>query len=981
MPTHRLLSLTTIAAAFVLVDLPESRALTYTTDAGGSPKLLERNSDWVGGQKPPSGLNHTIIIAPATMLSATTPFLSSFVGGTSTGTVTVSAGATLSIAAGGKLAYSGTSPLNQTLILFSGSTGSVNISEGGEVVAPRIVATTPGALSGFNVYGTLTVGRGNFFYAPLAGPTAGGSNFLVTVWPTGIVNFDTYNFGQINPANLDRNRYALKLRGGRFIFTFTGTEVSLLATDDGRATLDIESGELDFGGREIYWVKTATNSNTIIWNGGTMSNVYGISTTGNGMKTSRSLIEALSTTGTSPGGQKTIDINNQRVSQARKIWSVGAASGTSGTIAFDIYSPGNDDSDRIAITSGTFALSNAVKVQPAFPTPVLDPSAYAGKTYALFTGSTAYLTPEVKRIWSDGLNTYYANLTGTLSVNGRINVTSLVPTQDTATDPSEPELFNDLVNPPKYRKYFPPPAVTATVSGTTYNVLDFGAVGDGASHPRDVPGQIGRWPSVIPAKRLQLEASYALIWEEVKDTSLSANTELPNISGADEADWVAIQAALIKARDYNEDNPNSFARVEIPPAMGGYLINRHVWIYSNTELEWTGTNPSFVRLTGQTSNGTAFSNENSWGFEWAANRMVRHIKILNPHVDAGGPAVPGENGISFGNGAEDITIENGVVKNAIWGNSDDHGFSEQGGRAFQFESGVKDVYVIGSKVENSSIGFSTACGLDCYVSGTYHPFRNKPPREGEPINPIGDLVRNIAWNINFTNVKIHHTDTPFVFGNLAYYNPITTQSASGAYETVNDQSATVSGATITDSGILRKNVNKSGTPKSTGDQSPIIALLGAKNLVLRDIHIVNSGTYSVTISGTTYNRIRAIVKGHGANLNISNLKFEGMAKSLFFIGDEGGSGSAASNNSRTKRLAIRNFDATGAAAETGLEVAGDIPATLLSQTVISGSHGTFTGSGSFLSPSLHDLNADCKKTIRIDVEPSGLHDTVDHLLP
>jgi hypothetical protein len=220
-----------------------------------------------------------------------------------------------------------------------------------------------------------------------------------------------------------------------------------------------------------------------------------------------------------------------------------------------------------------------------------------------------------------------------------------------------------------------------------------------------------------------------------------------------------------------------------------------------------------------------------------------------------------------------------------------------------------------------------------------------------------------------------------MFGNLAYYNPTTQQSASGAYETVNDQSATVSGATVTDSGILRKNVNPSGIDASTGDQSPIIALLGAKNLVLRDIHIVNSGTYSVTTSGTTYNRIRAIVKGHGANLNISNLEFSGRAKSLFFIGDEGGSGSAASNNSRTKRLAIRDFDATAATAETGLEVAGDIPATLLSQAVFSGSHGTFTGSGSFLNPSLNDLDADCKRTIRIDVEPSGLHDTLDHLMP
>ncbi len=996
----RLLSVTLIAASIIAAS-PASRAASYTTrDTGDTWKYINRPNDWPNNLYPPSGSNHNFTIAPGFVLSATVPFTSTYVGGTSVGTANLRDGTTLAIQSGGSLVYNGSSPLNQTVVFFSGTSASLSISKGGHVFAPRITTGVAGALSVLNVSGSLAMLAGGFAYGPLAGTTGGGSNYLINVNSGGVVDFAAPNLGQNNAVNTDRNRYTLNVAGGRFLFSSTTAGATILANGNGRGIINLSGGDLDLAGREVYWAQNSGTTNAFNWSGGTLSNVYGISGTGSGQVTSGTFIRALSTSGSTA---KIIDINNQRISPTAKTWTVGAASGTGGIIQFDVSSTNNNDNDKIAVIASPFSLSSAVKAEIRFRQPVKDPLVYKGKTYGFFTGLSGTMnSASGSDFWWHAENTYYvepitANSfqnSGTIAVKniamGTIPPTGSGTNQPPQT-PQEPPLYTATA-----LAQIPPLPPSPSPTPIRLNVKDYGAIGDGASHKK------ANWSSdtaIANAGALtKLTGTATALVERHTNRDLifgpgHPHNHPPGLGDDDEADWVAIQAALIDAGERNKLDPTKVYEVYIPAATE-YLVNRQVWIYSNTILTWE--DDTFVRINKASANGTVFTNFNLY-FRSATppyfppnEYLMRNVIINNPHVDGGsegdgnggGPFLNGENGFGFARGAQDVTINGGVIKNTKWGEWQDT--NPQGGRALQFETGVKNCTVNGTRVENASMGVSSASGLSAYApsgTGAYNRYAWHLP-------PLPPEVYNISWNIRINDIHIKDTDLPFFFGNLHYGHD--------EYETDNSQMVIVTSGTVIDSGLMRANSNPSTMRRSTGDQSGIIGLQAAKNISVSNLHIANSSTYSViTPTGTyyqtgtsgtffttpsgTYSAIGGVVKGHGTNLSIKDIEFNGKALSYFAIGDYF-FGGKANGASITKQLTIHNFTASGTT-DYGLSVISSNTINPLATAKIEVTHGAFTSTGAFLNPNLGTkLDVESQKTIRIDAEPGDLHGTLHELL-
>ena len=215
------------------------------------------------------------------------------------------------------------------------------------------------------------------------------------------------------------------------------------------------------------------------------------------------------------------------------------------------------------------------------------------------------------------------------------------------------------------------------------------------------------------------------------------------ITAKDQLDWIAIQAALVKA------GKSKNVTVIIPA--GTYYLSRELWIPSFTRVIWQ--DGAKVVMVGKSIAGTVISNVNPY------NRAAYHhyddlvcrIELVNPRVDAGGAfGIKGENGVSFANGAKNIIISGGEITNARWGTMADSkaGHNMQGGRGIQLEQGVANISVRGTVVKNSSIGFSSSAGLSSRVAKKFNPWRSGLPGEIQSLDK--------AYNITFYNLTVQN---------------------------------------------------------------------------------------------------------------------------------------------------------------------------------------------------------------------------------
>ena len=471
---------------------------------------------------------------------------------------------------------------------------------------------------------------------------------------------------------------------------------------------------------------------------------------------------------------------------------------------------------------------------------------------------------------------------------------------------SDPKLFFDSAND----ECIQADKVVKTIPSLTINVLDYGAVGDGRSHT------IGSYGADLPE---DLKKSIALINSQVVgpnnvykvegEVRTLIRTEDHRVQPTDEADWVGILAALIAA------DLNGGGRVVIPKSTGDYLINHEIWVHSNVTLEWERGSKYFVRMTGRSTTGSVMGNANPWDrlnsikefYATFYNDQVCNVTIINPRIDAGGAntiKLYGENGISFANGAQRIRIIGGQIKNSKWGPD---GIEEapipgniQGGRALQFESGVKDISVEGTVITNSSIGVSSAAGLGAFkeVADPKNPTVKKviySEYRPHTWDNKKEQVRNIAWDIRINKVLIVNTEMPFMFGNLLF-GEVDGDGVS-YYDRAVNQKVSLTNFTVKNSGRM-KSERVLGVKPNPLD-SGIIGLLGGKNIKI---------LYGTVTNDSNYPKIGALIRGFGSDLFFGHITLTGQTESL--VDFTGGFGTNP-RNAETKNAVVSHISQFG----------------------------------------------------------------------
>lgn len=484
-----------------------------------------------------------------------------------------------------------------------------------------------------------------------------------------------------------------------------------------------------------------------------------------------------------------------------------------------------------------------------------------------------------------------------------------------------------------------------TVKNLVLNVKSFGAFGDGKSHKI---GALGAGISANLAKSINLLNTHALASYTDKKTKMVVSHKVNN---DDEADWVAIQAALLSA------HLNNGGTVLIPDTKGkDYLLSRRIWVYSNIELRWLSA--SYFRPT-QLLGGSVISSANVFDRPVAAayNDHVCNVRLVNPHVDAGGALkIPlyGQNGISFFNGSQNVWIYGGHVKNAKWGTKEkaDKNLADlQGGRAFQFESGVKNIYVNGTRVSNSTIGFSVGAGLcsykkdgKCNVSdGEYSPWR--PHAENWPEK---ELSRNLTWNVQITKVNVENSDRPFLFYNILY--GLKDKDGVDHWKNEQMQKIYLSDFKVKNSGYGNVDILENGEKP---DDFSVMTLIGATNV---RVHLGD-------IDNRQLPKINSILWATGRDLQFSQIKYRGNVNSLFDFGSV--------KPNRGQRVALGGNNITGSVIQHQGSANFMIAGKAVTNTSIGRiEHGKIKGA--YFHPSFVAAQTlTSKETFRLSFKPSG----------
>lgn len=353
------------------------------------------------------------------------------------------------------------------------------------------------------------------------------------------------------------------------------------------------------------------------------------------------------------------------------------------------------------------------------------------------------------------------------------------------------------------------------------------------------------------------------------------------ISSKDTADWVAIQSALLFAA--HRSPRGSTVRLK----RGRYRLSRNIWLKSNTKLVFD-PGAELLMVT-QSKAGSIVSNVNPYNRRVAAyhDDLVCNIIIENPVIDAGAQnGVLGENGIGFANGAQNILVVGGEIRNARRGGQDiETGRSRQGGRGLQFEQGVADVMVIGTKVSSSTIGFSSGSGATTLETWRRRKKAGKPrPSSGDFTalrrnDRIADGVYDKAWNIVFREIVAEDVELPFII-----YNHIANADRK-AFATHDTQRIVIDGAQVDRSGRLEyptgQRLRKAGVQREdVARASTIVMALGASRLQIHGLRVRNP------LRGKEYGPVGSLMHLYGRDISVSNVEATGNYDTLFDLSGE-----------------------------------------------------------------------------------------------
>lgn len=354
-------------------------------------------------------------------------------------------------------------------------------------------------------------------------------------------------------------------------------------------------------------------------------------------------------------------------------------------------------------------------------------------------------------------------------------------------------------------------------------------------------------------------------------TSNSRDPAKVGFAASDEWDWIGIQAAILAAHRAGGGT------VVIPDTGADYLVNRGIWLLSNVNLVWL-TEPSrahhsYVRLTAPTrSVGSVIGPYNPYlKPPTTAKRdatakdakatledhrirrsgsFVCRVTLIEPRVRA----MTGENAVSFGMGSFGIAIVGGHLTGARFGTAADtaKGFNPQGGKGLQFESGVQQVVVEGTRITDSTIGVSSSAGY-------FLKSRLTDPSRYERFTNASD-------RIFVRNVVLDRIEMPFFFAGV-----------SDPKSTIAPQSVVVEGFSVRNSGRLRTIPKNPYPGEDPTFQSGIVNLLGASNIVLRrsprgPANLVDNDV-----------EIGAFVRGYGTDIHIADVQIDSAVRSLVDI--------------------------------------------------------------------------------------------------
>lgn len=419
-----------------------------------------------------------------------------------------------------------------------------------------------------------------------------------------------------------------------------------------------------------------------------------------------------------------------------------------------------------------------------------------------------------------------------------------------------------LKNPHRYNKCkdLYTPAANARMRTQFFNVQTFGAIGG------STPSPFAKYASSRSA--FQIQAHDNLVKKMFKS---------PRLLPTDEMDWIGIQSAIVAA------HLAGGGTVLIPDTGKNYLITRPIWLYSNVRYIWL-TNPnlkthSYVELYKPSGPiGTTLGSYNPYVNDSAYEKITlenasehftkiptqEQLDSENLHrrtavgfvcksyfYEPRVIALTGENAISFAKGSYDIQIYGGIVRGARFGTAEDvkKGFSPQGGKGIQLESGVQQAIVDGLTVLDSSIGLSASAGL-------YLTVRDNPVR-----------YANAADKITFRNITMKRVDLPFLLSHLAF----TRYDAQA--KSLAPQSVLIENFDFSESGRLSFKHQNAYTNQSYILQGGIFGFLGGSNITVRN-------TKGKMNQIANLNMIGALVRGYGRNIDIRDIDYRGTISSL-----------------------------------------------------------------------------------------------------
>ncbi len=356
----------------------------------------------------------------------------------------------------------------------------------------------------------------------------------------------------------------------------------------------------------------------------------------------------------------------------------------------------------------------------------------------------------------------------------------------------------------------------------------------------------------------------------------------------DTLDWLALQATLLNANK----------RTVIIPAKRTFNINQVLIIPSDTKVVWLGSesakfegrsytlkDASFIKFNELKINGfngpEPLKNIRGLGYSTGTVATVanmpfvysgttatrktgttKNIELLFPHID--GSNFKGENGISFAQGVENVTVIGGHIKNIKMNFL--KGVAWAGGKAIQCEAGCREVKINGINISNAYIGINSSAFKE------YFHLTNGLLLSSD-LSVDGILMDDVDLPINVMNDFVDKTGTQKLRVNNFLILNSGRMTDQIYYEKIEVQSA----GRLTKSNHTR---NNRFSNMLTGKLIDQVATQLQSNAKSYDLGTINSrGGYNTILSNgrisnsTEYGGIEEFISGYGTQVKIVNTEY------------------------------------------------------------------------------------------------------------